>query len=810
MKIVFDMKKICALFFLCLMNYSLLASSVLRSDTIDIRKTKIEFHITDYVSKNITAKTSLLLKAKMNNIQSLSFDLEGLTVDSVLTNGISLSFNHVGPILAVSLQNTINQNDSLSLDIFYHGIPIADPQWGGFSYVGNYAFQMGVGFMAQPHSFGRTWHPCFDNFVERSAYEFVITTNDDKMAVCNGLLIDSLTNPDNTITWHWKLDEEIPSYLASVAVCNYVFVKKVLTGLHGNTEALIACEAVDSNKVNGSFAHLQESFSMLEQNFGAYLWPRVGYSLVPFNAGAMEHATNIHIGRPFVDGSLNYETLIAHELSHHWWGDLVTCSTAGDMWLNEGFASYCELLHQEFTYGKDIYQRDMKANHFNVLAKAHVSDDGYRAVANMDSTHTYGMTVYSKGSDMIHTLRSYMGDSLFFNGLTAFLNHYKFKDISTNQLKDFLNTYTGINFNDYFNNWILNRGFTHFSIDSTQIISNGNQFDTKVFLRQRKHHSNDYFTNVPLELGFYDEQMNLYIHSLQFSGRCVEYDITLPFEPKLIVIDPNSRISDAVTEENVIIKSLSVNNFQQAKIRIFTKSILNPNDSTFLQVEHHWVAPDRFKTPAAANDYVLNDVRYWRVDGIQIENIKGIMQFDYDGRSSNNYLDSTWVKLNTEDKIHIFYRKNATEDWQIANDSLKVGALSDGFGTVYVKEIKAGEYCFGIKKTNYTDPIVTDAPNGGCNLITNIERENSIINDEINLYPNPTDDFLILKFSTQNEKKLHLSLYDLKGQKIMTQNLNIYDSALKIQLPKLNSGIYFLKIFDDKNQKQYYKKVVVQ
>jgi aminopeptidase N len=118
-------------------------------------------------------------------------------------------------------------------------------------------------------------------------------------------------------------------------------VKQILVGNNGNTDAIIACEPADTNNVNGSFAHLQESFSMLEENFGTHSWPKVGYSLVPFNFGAMEHATNIHIGKPFIDGTLNYETLIAHELSHHWFGDLVTCSTAGDMWLNEGFASYC-------------------------------------------------------------------------------------------------------------------------------------------------------------------------------------------------------------------------------------------------------------------------------------------------------------------------------------------------------------------------------------------------------------------------------------------------------------------------------------
>lgn len=807
-----DMKKFGTICCFVLMNINLFASPASRSDTLDIRKTKIEMNITDFVSKNIIGKSSLLIKSKMNNVQQVLLDIEGLSVDSVISSGQSLAFTHTFQTLNIQLPNTLNQNDSVLLNVYYHGVPIADPQWGGFSYVGNYAFQMGVGFNAQPHSFGRTWHPCFDNFVERSAYEFSITTSNDKMAVCNGLLIDSISNPDNTITWHWKLDEEIPSYLASVAVCNYVFVKKVLTGINGNIDALIACEAVDSNKVNGSFSHLQESFSMLEQNFGPYLWPRVGYSLVPFNAGAMEHATNIHIGKPFIDGSLNYETLIAHELSHHWWGDLVTCHHAGDMWLNEGFASYCELLHQEYTYGNKAYLDAMKANHFNVLAKAHVSDNGYKAVANIDSLNTYGATVYNKGADMIHTLRSYLGDSLFFNGLTAFLNQYQFQDVSTIQLRDFLSNYTGKNMNPFFDNWILSPGFTHFSIDSTQITQNGTIFDTKVFLRQRKHHSTDYYSQVPLELGFYDEQMNLHIHSLEFSNRCLEFNVQLPFEPKMIVIDPLYKISDAITEEKKIITGLGVSNFTQAKIKLFTKGfLLGQNDSTLIQVEHHWVAPDRFKSPAAANGYILNDVRYWRVTGIHLENIKGILQFDYDGRNNNNYLDSNWVKLNSEDFIHLFYRKDASEEWQIANDSLKVGALNDGYGSVFAKEIKAGEYCLGIKNINYTDPIITDAPSGGCSIVLSTSPlvDDNHASDFI-IYPNPALNEINIHFAKNEDRELVVELFHLNGQLLMNKKIHSAQKDYNLQLPSVKAGFYFLKINDFKTNQIRFEKLIIE
>jgi aminopeptidase N len=779
------------------------ATSFLRSDTIDIRKTIIVFDITDFANKNIFAKASLDIQAKKNNVSQLLFDLEGLTVDSVFVNGINSTFSHTGMTLTIN-NSVMNMNDTALVDIYYHGIPIADATWGGFSYVGNYAFQMGVGFNAQPHSFGRTWHPCFDNFVERCAYEFFITTTNDKMAVCNGLLLDSILNANSTKTWHWKLEEEIPSYLSAVAVCNYIFVKQVLNGHNGNIDALIACEPADTNNVNGSFAHLQQAFTMLEDHFGTYSWPKVGYSLVPFNYGAMEHATNIHIGKPFINGTLQYETMIAHELSHHWFGDLITCKTAREMWLNEGFASYCEYLHQGFTYGENEYVNYAKQTHFEVLGSAHINDKGYRAVANMDSNFTYGTTVYSKGADMIHTLRTYMGDSLFFNGITSFINTHKFKDVTSLELRDYLSNFSNINLNDFFNNWIFAPGFTHFSIDSTHINKNGSNFETAVFLRQRKHKSTDYYSNVPLEIGFYDPQMQLHIYHLSFTGRCMQFNVSLPFEPVMIVIDPRSKISDAITEQEKIIKSLGNSNLTQAKCNVITKAIIAASDSTLIRIEHNWIAPDRFKNQANANGFILADTRYWKVDGINLQNIQGLIQFPYNANATNFYLDSTWIK-NTEDSIRLFYRKDASQEWTFANDSLRAGSLTDKTGSVYAKEIKAGEYCFGIKRSNYVDPIQSDAPTGGCGLATNISYVEKT--EQIKVYPNPATNQITIEFPNSINTKSLIELFDLTGKKVMSSKQTSQQKMI-VHLPHLPQGIYSLKV--TANEHVYFEKVVIE
>ncbi len=793
-----------SLFFLGLFfSSSLWAASILRSDSIDIKSTILRCDITDFVGKQIKCHANILIASKINGQTAVIFDLEGLAVDSVRWNGFSQPYSVTGTQLSITTPAVFNQGDTAMVDVFYHGQPVTDATWGGYYFVGNYSFQMGVGFNAQPHSFGRTWHPCFDNFVERSPYEFYITTTPDKMATTNGLFLDSTLLGNGNIEWHYKLDEEIPSYLAAVAVSDYVWVKKTLQGNVATTPAWIAARAADTNNVNGSFANLQSSFSMLEKNFGTHSFSKVGYTLVPFNAGAMEHATNIHIGIPYVNGTLTYETLIAHELAHHWWGDLVTCRTAGDMWLNEGWASYAESLHEEFTYGREAFKKSVRENHHDVLSRAHISDDGYRAISPMDSLHTYGTTVYSKGADFIHTLRGILGDSLFFNGTTAFLNANKFKDISSADLRDFLTTYSGINLNDFFNDFIFQAGFPHYSIDSTQVVQQNATYATSVFLRHRKHQAPNYYNNVPLEICFYDAQFKKHIYNINFTGRCMEFKVNLPFSPAMIVIDPDEKISDALTENEAIVNSIGTITMNEGMANVIVKAVTTTADSTLVRVEHHWVAPDRF-SPNPLNGYVLNDVRYWRVAGINLGNIKGSIEFIYDKTGTGSFIDSSWLK-NSRDSIRLFYRKDATQNWAFANDSLRLAGSTNNRGFLYAKEIVAGEYCFGIKRTGYTDPTMSDIPSGPCNVATSI-IEKKILENIFEIYPNPVQSYVLI--SAAKNFAGDLNFYDVNGQKIFNKKIALTNQLQKIELPTLAAGIYFLELND--GHTAFTKKIIVQ
>ena len=199
----------------------------------------------------------------------------------------------------------------------------------------------------------------------------------------------------------------------------------------------------------------------------------------------MEHAGNIAYPSFAVDGTIDHESIFVHELSHHWWGDLVTCETEKDMWLNEGWATYSVSLFHQFVYGEERYKKEMRANHFEVLQNAHIHDKEYRAVYGIPHEFTYGTHVYRKGADVAHTLRSYLGDSVFFHCIKNFLQAHAYSNASTTQFRDDIAACSGRNMREFFDDWVFSPGFTHFSIDSYTVIPSARSYAVSVYIRQK-------------------------------------------------------------------------------------------------------------------------------------------------------------------------------------------------------------------------------------------------------------------------------------------------------------------------------------
>ncbi len=425
----------------------------------------------------------------------------------------------------------------------------------------------------------------------------------------------------------------------------------------------------------------------------------------------MEHATNIAYMRSAVDGTTASETLMAHELSHHWWGDLATCSSAEDMWLNEGWAVYSEHLFLEQVYGPERFREVVEDNFLDVLEHTHVNEGGYRAVSGLPHDLTYGDHVYHKGAVVAHNLRGYLGDSMFRSGLRIALENNQFADWSSDGFRDKLSAATGYDLNDFFDDWVFQPGFTHFSVDSFQVLFSPVDAPTEVhaFVKQKLRGATHFYQNVPLEFTITDPFGNREYRSAMVSGENSTVQFTLPawFIPAHLWVNTRQHITLARADKEHVVTSLSTYNFAPAKLNLKITKL--PADSALIRVEHHYAMPD---TAGNANPqgFRLSN-RYWSIDALQ--NFEGEATLIYDGKGQLDQLDAELFSQTgpKEDSIVLLYRSGPGQPWLEHPNYTKntVGSTQDRFGILRTLQTPPGEYA--IAKGAGTTPAFEQTPN---------------------------------------------------------------------------------------------------
>ena len=749
-----------------------------RSDTIDILNYTINLDITDFTNKTISGNCKIHFQSKMNGVNSVSLDLLQLNIDSINQNGILLNYSYNDTLIVAYLSSVLNIGDTSTVTIYYNGSPQGDPSgWGGWYWQGSYAFNLGVGFDANPHNYGRVWFPCFDNFVERSTFEFNITTSGGKISSCNGVLASETTISGDTILRKWLMNDEIPSYLACVAVADYTVVNQTHQGINGVIPIQLHARASDTTSLKSSFTNLKNCIAAFENGYGPFRWDKVGYSLVPFSSGAMEHATNIAYPTAGANGSLAWEDLMAHELSHHWWGDLATCETAEDMWINEGMAVYSEFLFFENVYGWDDYIDRVRDNHKDMLHFLHHNEGGYLAISGVPHELTYGDHVYLKGADVAHTLRGYLGDSLFYYGLTEFLNNNQFTHVNSYDFRDGLSTATGVDLTSFFDNWVFNGGWPHFSVDSFVITPNAGLYDVDVYIKQKIRAAPALFGNVPLEITFMDANWNEITEKITADGATSSFTFQLPIEPALVILNRNNLISQAVTDDELVLKSTGMLNLSHGMLTVTVNDV---SDSAFLRVEHHWAAPDPIKDFSTLKMKLSAD-QYWTVDGILPTDFSASARIVYNAGLGNGYLDSALLNV-TEDSLHLLYRRDASEEWREFEYYTKdmLGSTNNKLGKMDIDSLLLGQYVLANEKF---DAAISEFGFSECDIV---------------VYPNPFNSTATIeiqnsKLKTQNSE---LVIYDLFGRKVKQVQISSRLNGNKFQISRagLANGVYILTV----------------
>jgi aminopeptidase N len=764
------------LIFLFLFTATCILNAQTRTDSIHVANYDINLSVIDFTNKTIEGYTKLDIVSKVDNLSSIQLDfISSFSIDSiVLDEQLHGNYSFSDDLLTIYLDNFASANDTLELFVYYQGVPFGNNK-GGFTFTGEYAYNLGASLFAVPPSYGRVWIPCIDDFRDKSNFSFTIRTQDHKMAICNGLLKDSTHLPDNTISWRWELQDPIPVYLASVAIGEYELYQDTFHSINSSIIPItIYSPPAYMSKIPASFTNLKPILRDYETKFIPYPRERIGYVLVNFNGGALEHSTNIAYPYFAVNGTSQFEFLYAHEVSHEWFGNLITCEKPEEMWINEGFASYCQLLVQELLYSDsdpalDGYKNAVRDLHYSVLTTAHNNDnDGdYYALNNVPLDKIYGSTSYDKGALIISVLRNYLGDSLFFKGIKSVLTDYAFKSIGSEEFFNHLSQVTNIDMTGFYEAYINQPGFLHFSIDSIVKSSGTNQYE--VHLRQRLHHADNFANDNRLDLTFFASDGNIYTEeNVTFSGEIGTVELTIPFEPVFGVIDYYEKLADALIDENKWISKTGQITYENTGIGVNVNSI---QDSVFARVEYNYVQPDGLKTPNP-NIYRISDNHYWRIEYLNSSAMNAELYFQYVTRS-NNGIDNELINGYSVNDLILLYRRNPGEDWIIV-PSTHTGSTLTGY--LKTSHFYAGEYTLAVGDQSVSLPEYD--------------------NQNVIAYPNPTKNAIHLKIN--DEKYTHYLLTDINGKRLFTNKIE--SSSVTIDLTNYATGEYIIQLYTNKKR----------
>lgn len=742
-----------------------------RSDTIDILHYTIDLEITDAGGQRIAGSCTLLFTPLMPNTASIRLDLLHLTVDSITLDGqLVTNFNYNDTLLHIPFVGAMQPGDTAELVVYYQGQPLPDPSWGGFYFQQGYAYNIGVGFSSNPHNLGRVWYPCFDSFRERATYTFRITTDNNKRAQCNGTLTVETLNAGR-LTRTWEMQEPIPTYLSCVAVNNYATVHQTHAGLLGNMPIELSALPSDTTPMKNSFVHLPQAIDAMEHWYGPMRWNKVGFTVVPFAAGAMEHASNVFYPKFAVNGNLLYEGLMAHELAHSWWGNLATCETAEDMWINEGMATYAEYLFAERVYGWNSYMADQKTNFYNVLRNAHLQEGGYRAVSGIPHQYTYGKHVYLKGAAVAHNLRWYMGDSLYRLGMSQLLDDHAFDNLNSEQMRDGLMASTGLDLTDFFDDWVFAGGYPHFELDKVEIQSGPLPESTvRLRIQQKLRGAPHYHNNVPLQVSFYDRQWNRHTARIQVSGEMDSVQLSLPFVPTTVILNEEHRLNQAREDKQAKIYQTGSNNLMT------NMQVQAVSDSAWFHFEHHLVAPDPSDLPSQQ----LSTTHYWSIATVYSDTFRASGRINLEAA-----FDSELTAVYGSDSLALFYRPAPDEAWRLHPNCNKVQFFTLTYFNI--NELLPGDYALG----NYFESMA------GVQPLADMRG--------LRCFPNPTTDGVWLEWQALQADEWTAELYDALGRRQGQWCWGLLPAGEQLQNVELPAGLtegnYWLRLHNGKSGK---------
>jgi aminopeptidase N len=408
--------------------------------------------------RKLAGEVTICFKA-LKKLKTIRFDLyRNLDIKSILFQGKDIPSDRYKKAVYVTFPDSLERGKDYSIVVTYGGSPLKAkmPPWrGGVVWKKDSHGNPWVGITCETEG-GSIWFPCKDHLSdEPDSVRLHMTLPAGLQVISNGIM-ESHTSKPGSETYVWSTHYPINIYDITFYAGIYSHFSDTMNTSAGilNLDYYVLPENLDKAKEH--FRQVKDVINIYSKSFGPYPWIKEGFKLIEGPFEGMEHQTAIAYGSSYMDLPwLGGDYIIVHEIAHEWWGNAVSVSDFSDIWLQEGFATYSEIVFAENKKGYDsslVYAEGWLAgtisNKFPVVGPPDVSYWDYKDV-----------DVYNKGALILHTIRNIINDStLFFDILQTFYReHAKLSHVATADFKEVVERKTGKNWDEFFEVYLYSR-----------------------------------------------------------------------------------------------------------------------------------------------------------------------------------------------------------------------------------------------------------------------------------------------------------------------------------------------------------------
>lgn len=535
-----------------------------RTRATDLLHTRLDVSF-DWQRSQLNGKAAITARPHFHSSSTLTLDARGMEIRSLEVYDLGAGKGDLVPagevMNAKKLPATYKyENDSIKIDL-------------GKTFSSKEKYQVRISYVAKPEELGKggsqaitadkglyfinplgkeknkmpqiwtqgetqassAWFPTIDSPNEKMTHDLFMTVDAKHTTLSNGRLVSSRKNTDGTRTDHWKMDLPHSPYLVMMGVGEFV---KVTDAPWNGKEVSYYVEKEYAPFAKQIFGNTREMMDYYSKVLGTpYPWQKYAQIVVrDYVSGAMENTSATLHGdfmvyqtdREMVDGKKG-EAVIAHELFHQWFGDLVTAESWSNLPLNESFATYGEYLWEEHKNGRDAADAHAYKSRIGYFQQAEKQVEMIRYHYHSQED-MFDVFSYNKGGQILHMLRKYTGDAAFFSSLRLYLERNRFKNAEIHDLRLAFEEITGEDLNWFFDQWFLSKGHPELSI-SKEYDETAKQ--VKLHIKQKQDLSQAPLYKLPVAIDVYH------------SGKKERHNVTITEADQLITL-PAPSVPDLV------------------------------------------------------------------------------------------------------------------------------------------------------------------------------------------------------------------------------------------------------------------------